>query len=148
MGKQTAGIGLWWFLIIQPSFWVVIYSCHVISQALSMYGTIWYFTPRVKQPFRKTVGDYSIGELNSGLVCVCPQAKNAYKCGDHCCCMFGCEFNAERDSCTSCSLSFIGSLSEVEVEVVWVLVWMMGGQTKIRPWCHICSLMFLLSSSK
>lgn len=31
------------------------------------------------------------------------EAKNAYKCGDHCCCMFGCEFNAERDSCTSCS---------------------------------------------
>lgn len=30
--------------------------------------------------------------------------KNAYNCGDHCCCMFGCEYDSEKDACTSCIL--------------------------------------------
>ncbi|CAK9031343.1 unnamed protein product, partial [Durusdinium trenchii] len=32
------------------------------------------------------------------------EAKNAYVCGsNHCCCMFGCEYNLERDACSSCN---------------------------------------------
>mmetsp|Transcript_3389 Transcript_3389/g.5929 ORF Transcript_3389/g.5929 Transcript_3389/m.5929 type:complete len:418 (+) Transcript_3389:78-1331(+) len=31
------------------------------------------------------------------------EARFAYKCGgNHCCCMFGCEYDVEKDSCTGC----------------------------------------------
>eukprot|EP00913_Durusdinium_trenchii_P020110 g18898.t1 len=44
---------------------------------------------------------YLIAGSQTWLSC---EAKNAYVCGsNHCCCMFGCEYNLERDACSSCN---------------------------------------------
>lgn len=58
-------------------------------------------------PFRGLQGPPPKAEAIPGsqtwLGSVTCKDKNAYNCGDHCCCMFGCEYDSEKDACTSCT---------------------------------------------